>query len=140
MVEGAIILLVFLTFILGMLDLSIAVFRHHVISEAARMGARTASVHGSLAPSGWNGGSWGTAQFGPVAGTSTDPKAASITPYLAGIDPSTVTITLAWPDAKNTAESRVSVTVSTSWTPIMGFIFGGSSQTMSAKSVMLIAH
>src|SRR3954454_10658349 len=92
MVEVAIVLMVFLTLIFGMLDLAIAVFRRHLISEAARMGARQAAVHGSLAPSGWNGGPWGPAAFGPVAATSTDVKVAAITPYLGGMDPATVNI------------------------------------------------
>lgn len=139
-VEVAIILMVFLTLIFGMLDLAIAVFRHHVISEAVRMGARQAAVHGSLAPSNWNGGPWGPASFGPVAATSDDVKVAAITPYLGGMDPATVNVSMSWPDGKNTAESRVSVTISTSWSPIMGFIFGNSSQPMQATSVMLIAH
>ena len=140
MVEGAIVLGVFFMLIFGMLDLSIGVFRRHVISEAARSGARQAAVHGSLAPSGWNGGPWGPTQFGPVSATSTDPKVAGMLPYLAGMDPSTVTITMQWLDNANIAESRVSVTVSTTWTPIMLSIFGAGSRSMSANSVMLIAH
>ncbi len=43
MVEAAIILPVFLTLILGMLDLSLGVFRHHVVSQAARQGVRAPS-------------------------------------------------------------------------------------------------
>ncbi len=50
MVEAAIILPVFLTLILGMLDLSTGVFRHQLVSQAARQGVRRAIVHGKLAP------------------------------------------------------------------------------------------
>jgi hypothetical protein len=140
MAEAIVVLLVFLTMILSMMDLAIAVFRHHVVAEAARMGARTASVHGSLCPSAWNGGPWGTAQFGPVDGNSTANQAACVTPYLSGLNASSVNITMTWPDGKNTAESRVSVTVSTTWTPIMTSIFGGNARTLSGNSVMLITH
>src|SRR4051794_12079630 len=104
MVEAAIVLTVFLTLIFGMLDLAIAVFRRHVISGAAGMGSGRAAVHGGLAPSDWDGGPWGTAAFGPVAATSTDVKVAAIAPYLAGMDPATVSISMSWPDGKNTAE------------------------------------
>ena len=44
----------FVTLVFGMIDLSIALFRKHVASEAARQGARIATVHGYLAPSSSN--------------------------------------------------------------------------------------
>ena len=49
----------FVTLVFGMIDLSLALFRKHVASEAARQGARIASVHGYLAPSSSNMNAWG---------------------------------------------------------------------------------
>jgi hypothetical protein len=87
--ETAIVILPFLTIVLGILDLGTAVFRHHVVSQAARQGVRKAIVHGSRAPSGWHGGRWGTATYGPfaVATDVADPRVQAIAPYLPGLDP-----------------------------------------------------
>ena len=57
--EGLVIFGVLMTLCLGMLDLGIGVFQYHIVSEAARQGARQAIVHGQMAPAGWNGGPWG---------------------------------------------------------------------------------
>src|SRR5262245_14898550 len=100
-VEGALILTAFLTLVVGMLDFAVPVLREHILSQAARQGVRAAIVHGSratvLAP-------WGPGQFGPVAASSGDPKAQVVAKYLAGIDPSTVTITYQWLDGNNAPE------------------------------------
>jgi Flp pilus assembly protein TadG len=138
--EMAITVTVFLSLMLGALDLGIAVFRLHVVTQAARQGARQAIVHGKTAPSGWNGGTWGPATYGPVAANSADPKAQAIAPYLTGMDLSAVQVTYQWPDNDNAVEKRVQVTVTTTWTPILAFIFGTSSTTISGSSTMLIAH
>lgn len=141
-VEAALILLSLFTLILGTLDLSIAVFRQEMVSQAARQGARRASVQGSLAPAGLRGGPWGTAIYGPVVASSapTDPKVQAITPWLSGIDPSNVQITYQWLDNKNTAESRVKVTVSTTYPMLMQFIFGNKTLGLSGSSTMIITH
>jgi Flp pilus assembly protein TadG len=142
MVETAFVLLALFTLVFGTLDLSIALFRQQIVSHAARQGARSASVHGSLAPSGWKGGPWGPTTYGPVAAssTTTDPKVLAITPYLGGLSLSDVQIKYEWLDNKNTAESRVKVTVSTTHTPLARFIFGSSSRGLSGSSTMPIAH
>ena len=62
-----------------------------------------------------------------------------------------MTISVSWPDGSNVASppsytnvnpgtNRVQVTVSTTWTPTLGFILGNNVQTLSATSVMPIAH
>jgi Flp pilus assembly protein TadG len=139
LVETVITTTALMTLMLGMVDLGVAITRMHMISEAARQGARKATVQGSLAPSSLNGGPWGTTAFSGN-GNSSDPKVTLIQPYLTGIDLSTVTVNVTWPDAKNTAESRVTYQVSTTWTPMMTFILGNPSFTLSAQSTMPIAH
>src|SRR5947208_10210823 len=141
-VESALILTVLLMLLVGAFDLGMGVFHQHILSEAARQGARAAIVHGSLARSGWNGGPWGPTTYG---GSTTycndsDIKAQTIAPFLAGLDPSTVTVKYEWPDNSNAAEKRVRVTLTTTWTPIMGFILGNNTYTVSASSMMPIAH
>src|SRR5947208_2891308 len=91
LIEAAITTTAFMSLMFGMLDLGTGVLRNHMISEAARQGARQAAVHGSLAPSGWNGGPWGATAFS-ATGSSTSPIATGIMPYLSGLDPSQVNI------------------------------------------------
>ena len=109
-------------------------------------------MHGQLAPSGWNGGPWGPPSSYPTltdvpnssytvtANASTDYIALAIKPYLANMDLSQVTIKVQWIDASNSPEKRVRVTVSTTWQPLMLFIFGNQSIPLSASSTMPIAH
>jgi Flp pilus assembly protein TadG len=139
MVEAAITTTALMMLILGMVDLGVAVTRMHLISEAARQGARKAICQGSLAPSSLNGGPWGTTAF-TGNGNSTDPKVTSIQPYLVGMDLSTVTVNVTWPDASNAAEKRVTYQVSATWNPMMTWIFGNPTFTLSAQATMPIAH
>jgi Flp pilus assembly protein TadG len=140
MIEAALVLLVFLSFFLGMVDLGIIVFRQHVVSPAARQGARRAIVHGSLAKSTWEGGPWGPVTYGPTAANSADPQAQAIAPYLTALDPSRVQVTMQWLNNDNGPEDRVRVTVTTTTTTIIGFILGGQTISLTASSTMPIAH
>ena len=142
LLETVLLVAAFLTLVLGAIDLGVAVLRQHVLSEAARQGVRQAIVHGQLAPAGWKGGPWGTSTYGPVAATDSDPKAQAIAPYLGGMDPSAVQVTMTWLDNSNAVEKdyRVQVTLTTTWTPLMGFIFGYRSVTLTGASTMQIAH
>jgi hypothetical protein len=119
-----------------MLDLSIGIFRHHVLSQAARQGVRQAIVHGKMAPP--TMAAWGpTAYAGKASGA--DGIAVAIKPYLTGLDASKVDIQVQWLDGSNDLEKRVRVTVSTPWTPLMLALFGGQ-KTLTASSTMPIAH
>lgn len=142
-VESVITVTAFLTLSLGMVDLGVAVFQNHIVAEATRQGARMATVHGSLAPSGWNGGVWGPTAYSG-AGNSTDdiPSAMRRAGLLAGLDASKVTISLQWPTGNNIAQigDTVQVTVSTTWTPMLGLIFGTSARILTATSIMPVAH
>jgi hypothetical protein len=151
LVEAAIVLLVFLMLVLGMLDLGLGVLQYNSVSHAARQGARQAIVHGWMAPTKppWYGGPWGPPGSYPGANpytvngaNSSDwiVKALQDGGALAGLDPNTVTIQVQWPDGSNNPDNRVSVTVSSSYSPIMTWIFGNHPITLSATSTMLIAH
>jgi Flp pilus assembly protein TadG len=141
MAESALIMTAFMMLLVGSFDLGMGVFRQYVLSEAARQGVRKAIIHGSLASTNLpGGGPWGTATYGPTAANGADAKAQAIAPFLTGMDPSQVNVTYTWPDSSNLAEKRVQVTLSTTWTPILGFIFGSPTYTISASSEMPIAH
>jgi Flp pilus assembly protein TadG len=139
MVEAAIILTVFFTLVFGMLDLGMAVFRQQRISEVARQLARKAIVQGVNAPSTLNGGPWGPTTY-TGTGSASDSIATSIQRYLGGLNPSQVNLKVVWPDNNNNVESRIQVTVTTTWTPMFTYIFGGATWTLRAESTMPIAH
>ncbi len=134
-VELAIVLLVFLTLVLGMLDLGIAVFRSHVLAHAAREGTRKAMVHGSLAVE-----EWAPVAFSGPADADGHPIVGLIRPSLTGLDLSEVTVGIDWPEEDNSILKPVRVTLSTPYQPIMLFIFGNPTYTIQHTSTMLIVH
>jgi hypothetical protein len=157
LVEAAIVTTIFVTLIFGMIDLGIALFNKHVASEAARQGARTASIHGYLAASGTTMNAWGptpsyypllsehSLYSGSVAATvaaddPSDELAAAILPYLAGVDPGKTTITIRWPDGNNDVGSRVTVSVRTTFQQPVAIIFAESPITVCGHSTMTIMH
>jgi Flp pilus assembly protein TadG len=137
LVETALVMVVFLTLLLGMLDLGLGVFRNNILSQAARQTARQAVVHGSLSSV-----PWGPSTYGPVTADDNGAIATALRPYLVGLDPSTVTVQVAWPDGGNAPDQdcRVRVTVSTPYRPMMTFVFGNPTYTLSATSTMPVAH
>jgi Flp pilus assembly protein TadG len=150
MTEAAIIMPVFLTLALGMIDLGIGVFKNHAVSEASRQAVRMAIVHGSMAPSGWDGGDWkataGSATY-TGTGSSGDAIATAInnSGALGGLDPSQVNINIQWIDGSDNVlgapdPPRVQVTISTNWSPLIFYVFGNRTITLTATSIMPIAH
>jgi Flp pilus assembly protein TadG len=140
LVEGTIILMVFLTLIFGMLDLGIAVMRYNTLSEAARQGVREAIVHGKLAPAGWQGGTWGPATMDVSASTAGVPVVDTVCPLLVGFNLDETRVRVEWPNGLNDLQQPVRVTVSTLYHPMTTFLFGNQSFTLSASSTMPIAH
>lgn len=141
LIETAGVIAVFLILVLGMLDLGIGVFRYHLVSHAARQGARMVIVHGSMAS---KLGTWAPPSPGTpftTKGDGTDPIAQAMQPYLTGLNRSEVTITVTWmtgtePDGTN----RVQVEVNTPYRPMMTFLVRPDPLTLSASSTMYIAH
>ncbi len=147
-VEMAIVLLTFLTLVLGMLDLGLGVARYNSLAHAARQGARQAIVHGSMAD---RLGVWGpaTVEFSLSASPpsivlpSTDAAdiAAFIQPTLVHFNPAEVTVKVKW-ESGNEFGQPVTVTLSAPYRPMMTFIFGNSVSPikLTAESTMSIAH
>jgi Flp pilus assembly protein TadG len=157
LVEASLMTVLFLTLVFGMFDLGIALFRMHVSSEAARQGARIAIVHGYLAPNSSTMNAWGPApsyfsaltsqslyanatSYTVQADDPADELAGTIRPYLVGIDPSTATIGIQWPDGDNGSGSRVSVSVTAPYHRLMPFLSGDGTTTISGSSTMTIVH
>lgn len=137
--EFSIISMVFLTAVLGMLELSVAVFQYHVVSHAARQGARLAMVRGELAT---RLGKWDPQALGNTHSallSANDPISNAIRPYVSGITPEHTTVTISWPDATNDLESQVQVQIVTIHQPFITFLFS-SNWTLTGRSTMPIAH
>jgi hypothetical protein len=139
-VESAIVLPALVLLIFGMLDLSLALFRQNILSEAARRGARLAIVHGQLAPLGWDGGPWGPTTIDVKANTSGVPLVSDVEPVLVGCDLSQTDIKAEWIDGGNAVEQRVRITITTPYQPMILALFGEPTITLSASSTMPIAH
>ena len=158
LVEAAIMTTLFLSLVLGMLDLSLCLYRQHVASEAARQGARAAVVHGYFAANSSSMNTWGPSpSYFPPPGSqslysgstthtvqaddASDALAAAIRPYLVGLDPNSVTLTIEWLDGDNQPGSRVRVSVSLTYTHLMTLVYCSDDWTsIGASSTMTIMH
>jgi len=136
-VEAVVVLGVFLTLVVGMLDLGVVVLRQHQISYAARGAARTASVHGAEAEA---LGSWGPTTVGPTLASSAGSIPLEFRRHLCGLNPSAVTIGVEWPDGSNEPGSRVVVTLETSHRPTLVWLFGSGPIPIRAVSTMAVSH
>jgi hypothetical protein len=128
---------VLLTLVVGMLDLGVAVFRQEQVSYAARAVARAASVHGSQAAV---LGAWGPTTVGPVLANTTGSIPTETRSHLCSLNPASVTVTVEWPDGSNEPESRVRVTLKTSYQPTLTWLFGAKPMSLQAVSTMPISH
>ena len=138
LVEAGIVLPVLITLVIGMIDLGLAVSRSQMVAQAAREVSRLAMVRGSLAPSAM--GSWGPTTYGPSAANSSDAIAQAAAPRLAGLNAADVTLKLEWLDGNNQEESRVRVTVTTTYQPMLTAVFGGTPISLSSTSTVRITH
>ena len=137
-VEMALALSLFLTLILGFVDLGYGVFRQHVLSQATRQLARHVVVRGQLADR--------LSILGPEAVSVTADQGNELTdfvaPKLVGWNLSEVTVDVAWIDGGNDVRSdhRVHVEMTAPYRPIMTFILGNPSIELRATSTMFVAH
>jgi Flp pilus assembly protein TadG len=136
LVEMTLVILLFLALIFGMLDLGILLTRLNSLTQAARSGARAAIVRGEFADV--------LGRQGPTAysGTAAEdhPITNAVRRQLIVMDPSQVTVNVTWTDGNNELGSRVRVSASAGFTPMMTFIFGSPTWTLTGSSEMHIAH
>jgi Flp pilus assembly protein TadG len=126
--EVAIILPIVLTLVLGVIDFALVMYAYGTVSEAARVGARYAIVHGSAAAS----------PVGPAANDAT--VASQVKAAAGGLDTSRLTVASSWGDAANDPNCPVTVTVTYSCPLTGGQLVGLSSVTVSGTTTMLITH
>ncbi len=138
----SIILMVFLVLTFGTLDLGIAVFRYHIVSQAARHGARRAIVHGEMAD---RLGVWGPVTMDVAASANGIPivdgaNNDGVQPMLVGCDLPHSRIRIEWLGGSSAPDESVRVTVTAPYRPFLLFIFPDVEVTLSATSTMIIAH
>lgn len=137
LVESSFVLGVLLTVLFGMFDVGLAVMRQNTLTEAARLLARSAIVHGALASPQSNRWGSGTIQ---TTGADGSPPAAVVRPLLLTMDPSAVNLGLRWLDDDNQPGHRVVATLSYQHQPMIPFILGSGPINLSATSTMRISH
>jgi Flp pilus assembly protein TadG len=136
-VEGAIVLSAFFVVLFGMLDLGLLVLDNNTLAEASRRLCRQAIVHGQMAAPQMT--VWGPTT---VSGTAADGSAyaQALSPELATFNLSDVWFTILWPDGNNSVDSRVTVTVTYQYQPMMAFIFGTNTFPLQATTTMHVEH
>jgi hypothetical protein len=121
----------------GMLELSLALVRHSVLSEVARRVARAAIVHGDRSEPMQD--TWGPASLS-VSAADDHPAAAAARLVLMTIDPADVELELSWPDEGNQAGQHVRVAARFTHRPIVPVPGWYDELNLHAVSTMQIAH
>ena len=139
LVEAGIVLVTFLIAVLGMLEMGNHVLRFNLVSQAARMGARAAVVHGTEAAAGRPRGGMGAWTQGDA---ETQIKLI-VRPFLggAGIQSADVGVVVLFPNGGDRSPgSPVRVRVTATYPTMVSFIFGSGTRTVVATSQMVIAN
>lgn len=135
MLEGAVVLGVFVTIIFSLFDLGLAVLRQNTLAEAARRLAREAIVHGERASP--DRSVWGPSQLSGNAGDGSE-LATVLEQALVTLDPAEVTYDLSWPDSDNRSGDRVSVILQYPHRAILPRLFGAGALALRSESTMYI--
>jgi Flp pilus assembly protein TadG len=130
LIEFALTVPVLLSFFFGLIEVSMALYMHQVLSECAREGTRYAMVHGSTCVNG--------------AGNSCTMGASSINSFVSGlswpnIGGAPMTVNTTFPDGNQSPGSRVQVYVSYPFPYRVPFI-PPTTLNMSATSVTYIVQ
>jgi Flp pilus assembly protein TadG len=134
-VEAALTLTILVTMILGTIDLGLGIMQFNMISHGAREGVRQAMVHGTNAITPW------PALPFPVSADSIGYGiCAAVSPQLVGCDLTQTTIKMEFVDGSNDIGNRVRVTVSTTYQPLLTYLFGAGPQTLTAAATSRFAH
>jgi Flp pilus assembly protein TadG len=134
LVETALVLPLLLLLIVGLFDVGRAVWLSNTLATAVREGSRYGVVHGALSGS----------PTGPGSATYTPPDTdtaitAHVRNYAAGV-PGSLTVKSTWPDGNANRGSRIVVSASFPFTPILSQVFlgGGLNITLQSSSTLVI--
>ena len=136
LVEFALVLPVLILVLTGVFDLARVVSISSTLDSAVREGTRYAIVHGEMS----------TSPAGPGTATYTAPDRDStveaVVRNAAVATPSDLAVRVTWPDGNNRRNSRVIVTATASYTPILSaaILGGGLRVPLSASSRLPIQN
>ena len=134
LVETALVLPLLLLLIVGLFDVGRAVWLSNTLATAVREGSRYGVVHGALSGS----------PTGPGSATYTPPDTdtaitAHVRNYAYGV-PDSLTVKSTWPDGNANRGSRIVVSASFPFTPVLSQVFlgGGLNITLQSSSTLVI--
>lgn len=134
LVETALVLPLLLILIVGLFDVGRAIWLSNTLATAVREGSRYGVVHGALSGS----------PTGPGSASYTPPDTdtvitAHVRNYATGV-PDTLTVRSTWPDGNANRGSRIVVSASFPFTPVLSQVFLGSglSITLQSSSTLVI--
>jgi Flp pilus assembly protein TadG len=134
LVETALVLPLLLLVIVGLFDVGRAIWLSNTLATAVREGTRYGVVHGALSGS----------PTGPGAASYTPPDTdttitAQVRNYASGV-PNNLTVLSTWPDGNANRGSRIVVTATFPFTPILSQVFlgGGLGITLRSSSTLVI--
>jgi Flp pilus assembly protein TadG len=130
LVEFALTVPILFTFFFGLIEVSMAMYMHQVLSESAREGSRYAMVHGSTCVNG--------------SGSSCTLTAAQVNSYVSGltwpnIGGAPLVVSTTFPDGNQSPGSRVQVYVTYAFPFRVPFV-PPTTLSMSSTSVMYIVQ
>jgi Flp pilus assembly protein TadG len=128
LVETALVLPLLLIVIVGLFDVGRAIWLSNTLATAVREGTRYGIVHGALSAS----------PTGPGAASYTAPDTdtaitAQVRNYASGV-PNNLTVLSTWPDGNANRGSRIVVTATFPFTPILAQVFLGSGLGITLRS------
>jgi Flp pilus assembly protein TadG len=127
LVEFALTALIFFTMVVFVMDGSRIFWNYLTVSQAARVGARYATVHGALA----------TSKVGPSNYAALTNEIQS---RVVGLAPTNLTVTPTWAGNSNAPGSSVTVVVTYPVQPITRLFWPGQTFNLSAQSTMVIQN
>jgi len=128
LVETALVLPLLLLLIVGLFDVGRAIWLSNTLATAVREGSRYGIVHGALSGS----------PTGPGSPSYTPPDTdtvitAQVRNYATGV-PDSLTVRSTWPDGSANRGSRIVVSASFPFTPILSQVFLGSGLAITLQS------
>lgn len=141
-VEFTLVLLMVLTVVFGVVELSRMLLTYNALAEAARIGVRYASVHGGTrSGSGVDGPSGPGCDATPPGGSSVAPNVVNaVSGSAAGISAAALTVSVCYPDGQNTAGKRVRIIAFFNYVPTIRFLPFASSITLSSTTQGTICY
>jgi Flp pilus assembly protein TadG len=134
LVETALVLPLLLLLIVGLFDVGRAIWLSNTLATAVREGTRYGVVHGALSGS----------PTGPGAASYTAPDTdttitAQVRNYASGV-PNNLTVQSTWPDGNANRGSRIVVSATFPFTPILSQVFlgGGLGIALRSSSTLVI--